>query len=85
MTMNTVAAILKGEDAQTGNPELDAVLLRTGERLRNLPNDLAQKLFETAPKDREFVLREAVEQIVLEMDLFMMRRGIDLADKDQAA
>lgn len=83
MTDNRVAKILRGEDADTGNPELNALLRRAGERLRNLPTDLAQKLFETAPKDREFVLREAVEQIVLEMDLFMMRQGIDLADKDQ--
>lgn len=82
MTNNPVAALMRGEDADTGSPELNAVLRRAGERLRNLPTDLAQKLFETAPKDREFVLREAVEQIVLEMDLFMMKRGVDLADHE---
>lgn len=82
MTNNPVAAIMRGEDADTGSPELNAVLRRAGERLRNLPTDLAQKLFDTAPKDREFVLREALEEILLEMDLFMMRQGIDLADKE---
>lgn len=81
MTGNTVVKILKGEAAQTGNPELDAVLQRTGERLRALPNEMAEKLFQTEPQHREAVLREALEQVLLESDLFMMRHGHDLADQ----
>lgn len=81
MTGNTVAAILKGEAASTGNPELDAVLRRTGERLRALPSEMGEKLMQVEPQHREAALREALEQVLLESDLFMMRHGHDFADR----